>query len=334
MDLIRRAWRRDGAIGRCLHVLLLPVSWLYALGAAAHRAWRASRPRYVSDVPVIIVGNLSVGGTGKTPVVEWIAADLCRAGRRVAVVSRGYGGSRPEDPAVVSDGRRIRLGAAAAGDEPVMLARALAGVGVVVGRDRVAAAALAVRRLRADVLILDDGFQQRSRFPGALRLLVVHGRDGLGVGLLPAGPLREPASSVADADLVVMTRGRTAPLPVRRPVIRCDHRFAGLAGGGSIRGRTVVALSGIGDPAGFEAMLRRESGARRIIPYRRPDHHQWTIQEVREASGSGGAVVVTTAKDVVRLPAGTGVLVARLRLAFARGDERRLRDLIREHVRR
>lgn len=331
MDLIQRAWRREGLLGWAGFLLLLPWSWLMRLALAVHRRRRAAQPTFDRDVPVVIVGNLTVGGTGKTPLTAWIARDLRRAGRRPAVVSRGYRGRRDRDPAVVSDGRRVRLNAAAAGDEPVMLARQLPGVPVVVGRDRVAGASLAVERCGADVLILDDGFQVRARFPGALRVLVVHGRDGVGAGLFPAGPLREPTEATADADLVVMTHGRVTPLPVRRPVFRCDHRTI-LRG---VRGRTVVAMSGIGDPASFEAGLRRDAGARRVISCRVPDHHRWTRAEyvyARALARRERAVLATTAKDAVRLPG--AVRVAQLELVFARGDDRRLRARLRAHLRR
>ena len=121
---------------------------------------------------------------------------------------------------------------------------------------------------------------------------------------------------------------------------KCDHRLAAFTGRGTVRGRTVVALSAIGDPAGFEAMLRRDGGARRVVPFRGPDHHRWTRQDLADvqqtAERNGASAIITTAKDAVRMPAGrkTGVpvLIARLKLEFAAAEARRLRALIRSHL--
>lgn len=336
---------------------LLPFAAVYAAGAAAHRAWRRRLPRWDREVPVVLVGNLTVGGTGKTPLAAWVAAELRRAGWRPAVVSRGYGGTRDRDPLVVGTGGAPRVAASAAGDEPWMLARTLRGVGVVVGTDRVAACALAVDRLKADALVLDDAFQQRDRFPGAYRICAVNAADPFGNGLLlPAGPLREPARALREAHAVVATHvadvrallatlGRLRRQAPRALFATASHDVGaldGLGGGakarGWLRGRKVLALAAIGYPEGFAAALRR-AGARIMAARFERDHHRWTPAEARDAAREaamlGCAAVVTTAKDAARLPArlpGTlPWLAARLNFRVATGEED-LRRALRRHV--
>jgi len=338
--IIGKAWRREGVVGRALRAILLPVSWVYGAAAAVHRVWRRGLPRFDREVPVVLVGNLTVGGTGKTPIAIAVAERLRQLGVRPAVVSRGYGGRRRTDPAVVSDARAVLLEADAAGDEPVLAARRLPGVPVVVGRDRVAAARLAVDRLGARSIVLDDGFQQRARFPRALKIVAVKATDPWGGdALLPAGSLREPLRGLAAADIIVVTHPgigeealrrieeRIRALAPRAAVFRADHWLAELAevssfgasGGvspegetpgvtravGWLKGRTVLAMAAIADPWPFEARLQR-CGGRLAASCVRPDHHRWTPREVElvmdEAVRVGADAIVTTAKDAVRLP--------------------------------
>ena len=155
---------------------------------------------------VVSVGNLTVGGTGKTPAVEMVARWLTDDGRRVAIVSRGYG-RRPGAPVeLVSDGGAPRLPAERAGDEPLLLARRLPGVAVVVGADRLRAGQWTVANLRPDVVLLDDGFQQR-RLLKDVEIVCLDARVPWGPGgLFPRGTLREPPSALARADLVIATR--------------------------------------------------------------------------------------------------------------------------------
>ena len=155
---------------------------------------------------MVSVGNLAVGGTGKTPTVEMVARWLTEDGRRVAILSRGYG-RRPGGPVeLVSDGGEPRLSAERAGDEPLLLARRLPGVAVVVGADRLAAGRWAVSELQPNVVLLDDGFQQR-RLLKDLEIVCLDARAPWGPGgLFPRGTLREPPSALARADLVVLTR--------------------------------------------------------------------------------------------------------------------------------
>jgi tetraacyldisaccharide 4'-kinase len=202
---------REGRPGPVLHLLLKPLSWVWA-AATARRIARGSPVD--PGVPVICVGNLTLGGTGKTPVVAALARRLSDAGQRPAILSRGYGG-RLEGPVRVDPARHS---AEETGDEPLMLAQALPGVDVWVARDR-AAGALAAARGGADVILMDDGHQNPSVLK-TLSLVVSDGetRDGewpLGDGgVFPAGPLREPlAAGLARADAVVLL----LPADLERP---------------------------------------------------------------------------------------------------------------------
>lgn len=331
------ACRRRGFAGNLLYHLLLPLSWAYAPALRISMARRRSRPPFADKLPVIIVGNITVGGTGKTPLVARMVERLSAEGRKPAVVSRGYGGRRGSDPARVSADGNVLLGPAEAGDEPVMIAKCLVpGANVFVGRDRVAAARMAVGA-GAGSLVLDDGFQQRDRFPGSFRVLVVNAADAFGNGaLLPAGILREPVAAIAESDAIILThageipadkleRVRHACRMIRPGLVfsAADWRFKGLdaAAGGllgaSLKGKKVLALSAIGYPAGFEWMLERETGCP-VAAMRRPDHHAWTEAElaaaVQAAPALGCEMVVTTQKDFMKmgglLPASPPVPVA------------------------
>lgn len=325
---------------------LFPLSGVYALGRKVHVAWSKSRDE--GKVPVIIVGNLTVGGTGKTPLVAYFA-DFCRRAKmKCAVISRGYKGSRDKDPAIVSDGRRVLMGPGRAGDEAFMLAGMLENVPIVVGRERLHACALAVKRLGAEILVLDDGFQQRHRFPGAFCALAINSRQPLFEGrLLPAGFLREPVSAAAEAQALILTHG--APAKMRRRLERiaphalvagAKHRLAGISplfGRGvapatGLKGMSVIALSAIGFPEGFASLLKGQAGVRRVISRPKPDHHAWKKSEIEDAMKlairEGCHAVIVTAKDAVKMPRPAKIHMpiyyARIRMEFANTEGRRL----------
>jgi tetraacyldisaccharide 4'-kinase len=297
--------------------LLQAPALLYRM-AVALRNRRYDRPGAAESagIPVVSVGNLTVGGTGKTTLVAWIASRLQEEGRRPAVVSRGYGGRSGRGPCLVSDGSGPRLPSRVAGDEPVLLARRLPGVPVIVGSDRVAGAR-AAREAGADVVVLDDGFQHR-RLARDLDLVLLDVRDPFGsYRLLPAGPLREPVSSLRRADAVILTRSRPdEPFPVierviRRhgaslPVLRAGHRVAGFvdpSGAPRPAPERVVAFCGIGHADAFFEDVAR--GGVELCAWRRfPDHHRYTrgdLDEVASLAARHAAVPVTTEKDVCRL---------------------------------
>lgn len=286
--------------------LLLPLGLLYgALGLLRVKAYAAGLlPSVRAGGPVISVGNLSMGGSGKTPVVEWIARTLQQAGLPVAILSRGYGGSYRERALVVSDGNVVKADAEVAGDEPVMLARALPGVAVVVARRRDDAARLAEGISGPRVHVLDDGFQHR-RLQRDLDLLCATGED-LNDWPLPAGRLREFASAARRADAVLMTGDGSAPAGL--PSWRVTRRVLGVA---DLEGREQPApgrpwlVSGIARPERFHADATQACGeiAGRDVfgDHYRYDAAEWRSLEDR-ARSAGADALLTTAKDAVRLP--------------------------------
>ncbi len=316
---------------------LAPLGQLYLAGARVRNAlfdrgiWRPQK----AGLPVLSIGNIVAGGTGKTPATLWAAQALGRDGRRVAIVSRGHGGVRTRDPLLVRRGDALLATAREAGDEPFLMAETGAAPIVAVGRDRVAAAALA-REAGAEVIVLDDGFQHRW-LARDLDIVLLDARDPLGGGRgLPAGLLREPPGGVARAGLILLTRSprewlvpnlldeRALPVSVREtfhrarvpvpPVAAAAHRPEGLtlADGervpaGWLDGRDVVAVSGIARPASFVAMLEA-LGAHVVERFDYPDHHPFEESDLEAISAAarrgGGAVIVTTAKDAIRWPAG------------------------------
>lgn len=302
------------------------------------------RTRILRDTPlgckVVVVGNLTVGGTGKTPVVEKMARVMASHGRKVAILSRGYKSkkepllrrilrwlnlaSRPA-PRIVSDGKNVLLGAEIAGDEPYMLARNLVscGVCVVVDRDRVYAGEYAIRHFGVDVIILDDGMQYLP-LRGSINLLLVDKTNPFGNGnLLPRGILREPVEHLKRGSYIFLTKsdGNPNPALVKRirkynpdaEIIECTHqpkRLCAVFGDmpdielGEMRGRRVATFSGIATPDKFEEFVRRY-GARIAYNRRFSDHHRFSekdLDEVFEGARLAGAeFIVTTEKDMVRL---------------------------------
>jgi len=278
-----------------------PGAWL-RLASGAYRTVAGLRrglyragllPRYRPPVPVIVVGNVTVGGTGKTPLVIWLARLLRQGGRRPGIVSRGYGGMArtwPQQVRADSDPRMV-------GDEPVLIARHT-GCPMAVGPDRRACARALVDHHDIDCLISDDGLQH---YPLArdLEIAVVDGERRLGNGrCLPAGPLREPPGRLHEVDFVVVNGGqarahevpmRLAPVALR--AVDDPHRTRPLE---DLRGQEVDAVAGIGHPGRFFATLR-ELGARpREHPF--PDHHRYAREDL---AGLPGPVVMTE-KDAVK----------------------------------
>ncbi len=317
-----------GPVSRLLAAPLSGAGWAYGQ-AQALRRWAYRRGWLRSEhpgVPVVSVGNLTLGGTGKTPCVERICRVLQGMGRRPAVLSRGYGGSASRSGAVVGDGRRVLADWTVGGDEPVLLARRLPGVPVLVGRDRRRTARRAVRELGADALVLDDGFQH-LRLARDLDVVTIDARNPFGNGAcLPRGLLREGLRALADAGLVVLTRtrglprGRVAALreTVDRyapgvPVLTAEHRPAGWIGADgermleveALRGEKVLAFAGIGNPAAFFEDLEA-LGLRVVDSVPFPDHHRFTAEDLGRLAEWGRLVnasaLVTTEKDLVRLP--------------------------------
>jgi tetraacyldisaccharide 4'-kinase len=302
----------------------------YRGAVALHRGTYSIGLRRTRRLPcrVVGVGNLTVGGTGKTALVELLARALAERGHRVAILSRGYGGRAPHPATLVSDGERILLGAAEAGDGPVLLARRLADVGggipVVVGRDRFRAGALALERFGADLLILDDAFQHR-RLHKDVEILCLDGQAPWGPGgLLPRGSLRESPGAVRRAHLLVVTRAAAAPRLAeveaelaRRapglPIARASYRVTGARDLGSgawrrvesLRQTPALAFAGIAVPEAFaETLAGCGIAPRELVPF--PDHHAYRPADLSalaaRARSAGARALFTTEKDGVRLP--------------------------------
>lgn len=295
---------------------------------------------------VVCVGNLSVGGTGKTPTVLALAGAAADAGLRVAVLLRGYG-REGRGVRVVSDGRRVQLSWREAGDEAVLLARRLGGVPVVVGEDRVAAGRVIVERFDPQIIFLDDGFQHRRLHRDA-DLVLLDSTDPFGGSLLPRGRLREPIGALRRATAVLLTRADQGgdPEAVRRrvaavapdcPVGRAILRplcLRDLTAGSrrpvaELRGRRVLAVSGIGNPESFHRTLQ-DSGAILAGRLVYPDHHAFSEEDRRRmgdvARRSEANWIVTTEKDAVRLeggplPDGCPVMALEVALAIVEGAE-------------
>ena len=288
---------------------------------------------------VISVGNLTVGGTGKTPVVEIFARELQKEGRRVAILSRGYKKSKPpfaqrvadrllfrdrtRPPRVVSDGKQLMLDSAMSGDEPYMLASNLPDVAVLVDKDRVKSGLYAIRNLGCDTLILDDGFQYLA-LKHRMQIVLVDRTNPFGNGhVLPRGILREPIRNLRRADFIFITKSNASGTEVLRKQLRelnptaemveCRHCarylknvFTGEEQGlDTLRGLKVVALSGIAVPSGFEKELEKH-GAQLLDRRRFADHHRYTQQELIDIINRSQALeaqaIITTEKDAVRFP--------------------------------
>jgi tetraacyldisaccharide 4'-kinase len=312
-------------------LLLKPLSWLYgAVIALRNRAFDSGVLRVERvPVPVIAVGNLTSGGTGKTPLVKYLARFLISLGRTVAVVSRGYG-RLTTGPIVVADGRAILRNAMEGGDEPVELARALPGLRVVVAEKRIAGARLAISACGADVILLDDAFQHRS-IHRDLNILVLESARAISAeAVLPAGHRREPLSGMRRADLIAWS-GMGGD---RRPVASVERWFSGPTigytvegigirrigtsdrGGVSCREGVVVAFCGIGNPKRFFDAVR-ELGPAAVEEVTFRDHHRYSSGEIdrliRRFGDAHADLFITTEKDAARLDA-----VAEIRENFLR----------------
>jgi len=290
-------------------------------------------------VQVIAIGNLTWGGTGKTPVVEKLARELRDQGRNVAILSRGYRSKPPPfhewllnkllfrddttPPRVVSDGKSLLLDSDMAGDEPYMLASNLKDVVVLVDKDRVKSGRYAIEKFGCDTLLLDDGFQYWKLRGRRQDIVLVDRQQPFGnEWLLPRGTLREPPSHLARANTIFITKsdGNTAELRRRitefnptAGIIECVHHplyledvFTGQRLELEIlKGRKVASFSGIAQPHSFEQSLV-QLGAELVYTKRFADHHRFTQQEVINAINRSkkrqAQTIITTQKDAVRFP--------------------------------
>lgn len=287
---------------------------------------------YPLGCQVISVGNVTAGGTGKTPVVEIFACELQKQGRRVAILSRGY---RKKElpwyqkfkekylpPRVVSDGEDVLLDSEMGGDEPYMLASNLPGVVVLVDKDRVKSGKYAIKRFKCDILILDDGLQYQ-KLKHHVDVVLVDNTNPFGNGnMLPRGVLREPSKNLSRADFVFITKSDGESTELRKEIrvlnpsadiIECCHMPRFMCNVYSderislewLKGKRVASLSGIAVPQSFEGSLRK-MGAKLISFERYVDHHRYQAQEIIDAINKahklGAEALITTEKDAVRFP--------------------------------
>ncbi|PWU25673.1 MAG: tetraacyldisaccharide 4'-kinase [Candidatus Rokuibacteriota bacterium] len=320
--LLRRYWEKPDT--PVVTALLSLLSLGYRVGLAARDC--AYRYRLLStgrlSCPVVSIGNVTLGGSGKTPLVEVVALGLRELGAQPAVLSRGYGRDS-RGVHVVADRDALRLGPRAAGDEPVLLAERLPGVPVIVGENRFEAGRVALEQCGATAIVLDDGFQHRT-LRKDFEILAINGRTPWGNGrLFPRGMLREPLSAVARADLVVVIdppsaaaaesvervirhQNRRAPLLVSRyEVIEARDQRTGLTiAPDDLNGRRFLAFAGLGSPGGFGETLT-SSGVRVAGLQEYPDHYWFTEADLTglatHAVAMGTEGLITTEKDWVRL---------------------------------
>jgi tetraacyldisaccharide 4'-kinase len=355
--------RREGRRVAVFSAFLKGFSFLMN-GLVQLRLWlydkRLMRSRHLGCL-VVVVGNLTVGGTGKTPVVEKFARSLASRGRKVAILSRGYK-SKPlpfwrrwarqishmgePPPKVVSDGKQVLLDSEEAGDEPFMLASNLPGVMVFVDKNRVNAGSYAIRKYGVDTLILDDGFQYLP-LRGRLNLLLVDKTNPFGNGqLLPRGILREPIKHLKRASFVFLTKSDGVSDPdlealIRKhnpgaDIIECAHTpqyLQRLDTGekkplSELEGKRVGAFSAIADHSSFEGFLKKHGGR---VKYTRRflDHHRFTDSELEQLFEEAGKenldFMVTTEKDAVRIhkdyPKSLPLYYLRLEIKILSGDQ-------------
>ena len=338
MDGRRKAW-----YDRVMIDILFIASRFYRM-AVQFRIWMYDKRvirNHALGCLVVSIGNLSCGGTGKTPVVEVFARTLSEKGRKVAILSRGYRSKKRSflfrlmqrfrsqkielPPKVVSDGHNLLLESDYAGDEPFMLASNLSKVAVLVDKDRVKSGLYAVEQYQSDVIILDDGFQYLMLKPH-INIVLVDSTDPFGNGnTLPRGILREPIKNIRRADYIFLTKSDGSHKinhlkhflrrhTRRAEIIECCHKpkhLVKMFSGGiqepleKLRGAKVAALSAIAKPESFENFLR-QLGAELVLKDHYADHHRYTQQEIidfiNQAKEAGADFIVTTEKDAVRVP--------------------------------
>ncbi|MGJ8695798.1 MAG: tetraacyldisaccharide 4'-kinase [Verrucomicrobiaceae bacterium] len=339
MDVISGKARGVGPTA--LRFFLRGVSVLYKVGVKTRlRLFRKGwKEQHDLGTMVVSIGNLTVGGTGKTPVVERFARELSERGRKVAILSRGYKSAElkspqkwihPESgarvtspPKIVSDGMKVHLKARYAGDEPYMLAKNLPGVAVVVDKDRVRGGRFAVKELGVDTLLLDDGMQYLDLAHSLDVVLVDQGSPFGMKGILPRGTLREPPRNLKRADYVFITkcdgssneqlRKRITRYNPNAEIMECTHGPKHVQGVfhdevlplEEMDGKYVAAISGIAVPKSFDKLLKG-LGAKVLFHTTFADHHAFTQDDIdrfmTRCVNRGVEMIITTEKDAVRFP--------------------------------
>jgi len=326
--------------------LLLLISLLYGAAISLRRVFYGLHmfKRKALSCPVISIGNITLGGTGKTPTVIQIAGVLSRKGILPAVVSRGYARKDENQIVIVSDGSSILADSKTGGDEPVLIASKLSGVPVVTGKNKFQAALLAVQRFNPEVVLLDDGFQH-IQLKRNLDIVLIDAGNPFGNGsLFPKGILREPLAALKRAHAVLITRADSAgeveklkaTLPLHThariftscqvPLDLIDYRSNDIKPLSSLRGAKVLALAGIARPDSFFALLQ-SLGAVVVTACTYPDHFDYQKSDLaavfRQAADAKISMIVTTEKDAVRMKNmhADGIWALRIELAIFERDE-------------
>jgi tetraacyldisaccharide 4'-kinase len=332
---IRRVWERRGVLGRLLWLSFLPISCLYWLGVQTRNGlysvgWKTTQ---TLNQFVVSIGNLTVGGTGKTPTVVWVAQELQKRGFKIAVLSRGYNrkGNQPLVLTANFPGNVVDFG-----DEPAMMAR-LFGLTVAVSNPRYKGALETIKNSVVDVFILDDGFQHRQLARDVDVVLL--GADSTG-WVLPSGPFREPRGAIGRADLLLITGakdqwGRVVSKAKQWLVFDGGLEPVALVGFESRRwkeypltllaGRKIVAVTGIANPEPFYRIIHEWEGE--IVDVLEfADHHRYSSQDWQKINRAArnADLIITTEKDIlklIRFPFGREKLLAlRVMMAVENGD--------------
>ena len=324
----------DGICLNALMAVLHVFSWVYRLlvnlKLTLYKTGVLKRQKL--DCFVISLGNVTVGGTGKTPTAQRLARSICELGYRVVILNRGYRAKWHGDVGIVSDGEHLHMDAAEAGDEAFMLAKHLPNVPVLIGAERAVTGRYAMEHFGAEVVILDDGYQH-WQLKRDVDILLVDAVNVFGnEHILPRGTLREPMSHISRADVCLLTKVDQAAEGSREHIRETVHLYNekalivesihqprclmplaewldDISGPGvqvsKIRGRRIMAVSAIGNPASFEQTLS-DLGAIIIESLRYPDHHDYTVREMqdvlRQAGAQGAEAIVITEKDAVKIP--------------------------------
>lgn len=320
----------SGIVISILYVFSVIYRQLLELKLSLYR-WGVSK-KYRVDCHVISLGNITVGGTGKTPTAQRLAAEIRDMGYRVAILNRGYRAKWRGDVGLVSDGNKIYMSATEAGDEAFLLAKNLPNVPVLIGADRVITGRYAVEKLGAEVVILDDGYQH-WRLIRDMDIVLVDAINVFGnTYMLPRGTLREPISHLNRADVCLLTKvdqANTASINLIKRTVAENNKqalivesvhapkcFVEIAdwyrnepnqsiGVNTLKGKKVMAVSAIGNPASFEQTIS-DIGAVLIESIRFPDHHDYTELEMQDvvnrASQQGAEAIIITDKDAVKIP--------------------------------
>jgi len=326
---------RQGLLAAILLLFLRLFSSIYALGVNVKLSLYRMGILEQHKLPchVISLGNITVGGTGKTPTAQRLARLIHDMGYRVVILNRGYRAAWQGDVGLVSDGQKIYMTAAEAGDEAYLLAKSLPGIPVVIGRERAVSGEYAVKKLNAEVIILDDAYQH-WQLARDLDIVLIDALNRFGNNfLLPRGTLREPLTNLNRAHAFLLTkvdqttdnardsiRDTLTQYNDKALIVESIHRprwfieieswYKGVRDCGialdTVRGQTVVAISAIGNPSSFEQTIA-DIEVNVIDSLRFPDHHHYTMSEMQwameRAMEKGADALVTTEKDAVKIPA-------------------------------